>query len=172
MAPHETMREVSCVNWHSSIDNYWKWDQEVPQHCYRKCHDAFFSRRKITIFKLSTVRRASCRTLTRTGLMYIALDGAMNWHTKLKSGEFLWKFTDIHPWIFCVHWHFISCVDHFLLTCIHHSHQCKTFGQAFQREDDSFYSTFTVTCQWDKRWTASIIPHPCKCEKTKNSSLW
>ena len=36
MAAHETMREVTCVNWHSAADNYWKWDQEVPEHCYRK----------------------------------------------------------------------------------------------------------------------------------------
>ena len=36
MAAPETMREVTCVNWHSAADNYWKWDQEVPEHCYRK----------------------------------------------------------------------------------------------------------------------------------------
>ena len=44
------------------------------------------------------------------------------------------------------------------------SHQCKTFGQAFQRDDGTFYSTFGVTCQWDKKWTTSVIPHPCKCK--------
>ena len=36
MAAHETIREVTCMNWHSAADNYWKWEQEVPEHCYRK----------------------------------------------------------------------------------------------------------------------------------------
>jgi hypothetical protein len=36
MAPHETIREVECVNWHSQQDNYWKWSLEIPDTCYSK----------------------------------------------------------------------------------------------------------------------------------------
>ena len=56
MAAHETMREVTCVNWHSAADNYWKWEQEVPEHCYRKhskiknCLSPFFFERVIFPF--------------------------------------------------------------------------------------------------------------------------
>ena len=34
MAPHETIREVTCVPWKWTDTTYWKWDLEVPEHCY------------------------------------------------------------------------------------------------------------------------------------------
>ena len=43
-------------------------------------------------------------------------------------------------------------------------YQCKVFGQDFQRPDGSFYSRYPVTCQANKTWSSSVIPHPCRCE--------
>ena len=37
MWPHETTREVKCVQWYSTSSRYWHWDIEVPDTCYSKC---------------------------------------------------------------------------------------------------------------------------------------
>ena len=162
MAAHETMREVTCVNWHSAADNYWKWDQEVPEHCYRKyptsqkCRSCSLLKRSHNTFntntnsflQLLTAHWVSCQTSTRTGQMSKGLGGTMSSHIKPLSSE-LFR----HTW---------AVLGFFYLIPL--SHQCKTFGQAFQRDDGTFYSTFGVTCQWDKKWTTSVIPHPCKCK--------
>ena len=36
MAPQETIREVTCVPWKWTDTTYWKWDFEIPEHCYSK----------------------------------------------------------------------------------------------------------------------------------------
>ena len=36
MSPHETIREVTCVPWKWMDTTYWKWDVEIPEHCYSK----------------------------------------------------------------------------------------------------------------------------------------
>lgn len=43
-------------------------------------------------------------------------------------------------------------------------HQCKEFGKAFQLENGSFYPTFYTSCQSNKNWTSTSIPHPCECK--------
>ena len=156
MAAHETMREVTCVNWHSAADNYWKWDQEVPEHCYRKYPNSqkcrFCSLLKRSHNTFSSVVNCTLSELPdidtdRTDVHRVGWNNELTYQTTVK-----WVFFDLlEP----------SLVFHDLIPL---SHQCKTFGQAFQRDDGTFYSTFGVTCQWDKKWTTSVIPHPCKCK--------
>ena len=43
-------------------------------------------------------------------------------------------------------------------------HKCKTTGQDFQFDNETFYEVFTIGCQADAKWTSTAIPQPCKCK--------
>ena len=102
MAPHETIREVSCVNWHSSADNYWKWDQEIPDHCYRKCHHPFCSIRIIFIVVNCTASELPDIDTDRTDVHRVGWNNEVTYQTAVRYvsinfKSYYFEFSDPQP---------------------------------------------------------------------------
>lgn len=51
---HQKIREVHCVPWNVETHNYWKWNIDIPQHCYSKFTHIYWSYIYIDMTSLSS----------------------------------------------------------------------------------------------------------------------